>query len=574
MLSRAQTAILADTVRDLTLPYSLAALLEIICRRVRETLELAVVYVALRGEECEDEAVHVRALDGESATLTVGLRLAGNHEPPARGLGLPAPLWTADYLADGNIAHASAIDAVVRAEGLRAAIAVPLGDGDRPPGVLCGAAPQRREFTPGQVTLIRALGNLAAVAVERARSIRAVRTLAETGRHAALQNRLTTVLLNGATTAEFTEAAAGELGGTLQLLDPEGRLIAAARAHAVTSGPDPELVARAAAEAHAGNVPVPFPDGGWVAPIRAGERSLGALVLHTVEPGAGALLVTAARAFALLMMPRRGTVAVRGPAGDELLEDLVADPPWPPDELAERGRALGVDLHRPHVVVVARPEGGPQGRAVVWASSYVRRLQGLKLMDGGRIVLLVPGDDPNAAARRVCAELTNVLGHPVTAGSAGPVTDPARVRAAHLEAVRCLETVTALGGKGAAASAHDLGFLSVLLAEDQDIDGFIGSVLGPVMDSDGERSTSLVRTLDALFEAGGSRNLAAEALHVHPNTVSRRLERIAQLLGPQWQKPSAALEIQLALSMLRTRRMLCSDRSGSAPPPRGPAKPV
>lgn len=46
---------------------------------------------------------------------------------------------------------------------------------------------------------------------------------------------------------------------------------------------------------------------------------------------------------------------------------------------------------------------------------------------------------------------------------------------------------------------------------------------------------------------------AAELLYVHPNTVSRRLERITQLLGRDWQEPDHALELQLALRLHRTR---------------------
>jgi DNA-binding PucR family transcriptional regulator len=36
---------------------------------------------------------------------------------------------------------------------------------------------------------------------------------------------------------------------------------------------------------------------------------------------------------------------------------------------------------------------------------------------------------------------------------------------------------------------------------------------------------------------------------VHVNTVTQRLDRIAQLLGSDWQKPERALEIQLALRL-------------------------
>ena len=48
-------------------------------------------------------------------------------------------------------------------------------------------------------------------------------------------------------------------------------------------------------------------------------------------------------------------------------------------------------------------------------------------------------------------------------------------------------------------------------------------------------------TLRAYFAAGGNLSRAKDALHVHVNTVSQRLERISQLIGDDWQEPSRAL---------------------------------
>ncbi|MFD0536439.1 helix-turn-helix domain-containing protein [Actinomadura luteofluorescens] len=46
----------------------------------------------------------------------------------------------------------------------------------------------------------------------------------------------------------------------------------------------------------------------------------------------------------------------------------------------------------------------------------------------------------------------------------------------------------------------------------------------------------------------------AERLHIHVNTVSQRLDRIARLLGDDWQAPERALELQLALRLHRLSR--------------------
>jgi sugar diacid utilization regulator len=46
---------------------------------------------------------------------------------------------------------------------------------------------------------------------------------------------------------------------------------------------------------------------------------------------------------------------------------------------------------------------------------------------------------------------------------------------------------------------------------------------------------------------------ARDVLHVHVNTVTQRLDRIAKLLGPGWNFPDRALELQLALRLHRLR---------------------
>jgi DNA-binding PucR family transcriptional regulator len=63
----------------------------------------------------------------------------------------------------------------------------------------------------------------------------------------------------------------------------------------------------------------------------------------------------------------------------------------------------------------------------------------------------------------------------------------------------------------------------------------------------------LRQPLEAYFGAGGSPGRAAEVLHVHVNTVSQRLNRIASLLGADWQRPERAVDLQLALRLHRLR---------------------
>ncbi|CAM5465807.1 hypothetical protein GCM10010299_26470 [Streptomyces tanashiensis] len=594
---------LTDTARDLTLSYDLDSLLRVITRRARRLLGADLAYVTLRGPHgaCY---VHTtegsRAATGPGPRLTPGLRIAEGY-----GLGGAVqlhgePVWTADYLADERFAPSGSLDAGVhapafdeaaesalRSEGLHAIVAAPLRSGDTVIGALHGADRRVRHHTPEEIALLAGLADLAALAVEKAglldrtraevseleRDSSRVRTSLTRMRHVSeAHGRIMNLVLAGGDLCNVAKAAADALDATVLIRDPGGRPLAAA---GDIPGLDEDAVAKASLDAHARRRPVLADDDTWVAPVIAGSEDLGGLVIRAAGGLTGEderLLELAAQSVAFLLLMRRSTAVAEGPVRDELLDDLIADPPHAPQQIAQRARRLGVDLRKPHVLVLARPEGGEQGRAVVWASSYAYRLSGLKTVQGGCIVLLLPGIDASEAAKAVAAELSPLLGHPVSVAAAGPAQSPDGIGRIHQEAGRCLDAMSALGGTGSAASVQDLGFLGLLLSDDNDVDGFVEAAIGPVLDYDAERFTDLTHTLEAYFASGGSPTNAAEALHVHPNTVSRRLERIGELLGPEWQKPGQVLEVQLALRLQRTREVLARGRA-TADPARQPGPP-
>jgi DNA-binding PucR family transcriptional regulator len=174
------------------------------------------------------------------------------------------------------------------------------------------------------------------------------------------------------------------------------------------------------------------------------------------------------------------------------------------------------------------------------------------------VTLLVGGDHPGDVARRMARELGGYLGVPVTGGGAGPVAGPQQVPEAYAEAQRCASALLALGRSGDGASAAELGFVGLLVGADRDVGAFVADTIGALLEYDRRRGTALVRTLESYFDAGANAVRAAEALHVHVNTVTQRIARIAQVLGAGWQRPDRSLELQLALRLHR----LQSGRSG------------
>jgi sugar diacid utilization regulator len=576
----ADLAALVDTARDLTYPHDLDSLLRVIIRQARRLLGFDMAYISLQDDT--EGGWCIRTSEGETTALGVGLIVE-----PGYGFGEAllrnAAFWTPDYLKDERIEHTERMDEVVRAEGQRAILAVPLNRGGSPFGALYGSDRTVRHFTPHEVGLMRTLADLAAVAIDKSSvldqaradvdhleddSYRTQLLLARMRGLLETHSRLVAQVLGGGEPAAVTTALGNALDGVLVVQDPAGDVIAATGE--IPEAGDRRDVGEALLDARARNRPVRLPSGVWAVPLQASGQDLGSLFLLPVvalTPEDEQLLQFGAQCVAMALLLQRSTAIAEGPVRDELLDDLLADPPIHSQrQLADRASRLGMDLLQPHVVVLARPEGGEQGRAGVWASSYAHRTGGLKGVLSGCIVLLLPGEDAGQAARQVSAELSPLLSGPVTVVGAGPtrgVTDAGRV---YREATRSLEAVTLLHGEGATVATGDLGFLGLLLSDDRDVDGYIGSTIGPVLDYDRERPTELAKTLQAYFDADRSPTYAATALHVHANTVSRRLERITELLGPDWQEPHRSLEIQLALRLHRTRSLL---RNTAAPGRRG-----
>ncbi|MFF5795284.1 helix-turn-helix domain-containing protein [Streptomyces albogriseolus] len=567
----AALATLVDTASDLASPHTVEDTLKIITRRARLLLGVDVSWVTLPAAE-DDGALRLHSLDGHVTMLNTQLRLPEGAGLAAAVLAHRAPLWTSDYLTDDSFRHAAELDQWIDAEGLHAVLAVPLSRGTAFAGSLHVADRSVRHFSADEIALTNMLAEIGGVALSRAvyldetlaemsalrdRLSRAEADLADARGLTEAQGALLALVLDGCAPQLLVEECHVRLGAPVLLCGPQGTTIAVS---GDLSGRGEEFArAEKAAGVLLDPAPVLLQDGIWSVPVLAGSHHLGALYVQAgpaLTAGTAALLRYAARVVAVLLSLQGGQGPVDGHVRDELLEDLLISVVRPRELLERRARRLGIGLDQPHVVVIARVEEGARAHAVSRASACARRLNGLRATHESDIVLLLPGTDPGAAARTVHDELSSLPGGPPTVSASGPVSDPGAVLHGYREAARCLDAMTALGAAGTSASTHQLGFLGLLLSDHVDADRFIQSTIGAVLDYDEQRLTELIRTLDAYFDTGGSPTYAAEQLHVHPNTVARRLERIGELIGPDWQKPERALEVQLALRMSRIRRVL------------------
>jgi hypothetical protein len=557
-----ELAALFDTAGDLAALRSVDDVLTAIVRRARQLLGTDVSYLTLHDDARGD--TYMRVTDGSVSARFQSLRL-----PMGAGLGglvaqTAAPYATARYFADPRFQHTDDINGGVAEEGLVAILGVPLVRGSRVIGVLFAADRNERLYDRSEVSLLGSLAAHAAIALDNARLLEETRTALEelstatrelrahttsVERAAGAHDRFIDIVLRGGGVEDVAAAVTEALGGRITILDEHGRGTPSP-ASDDDLPPDP-----AAALTLARSTGRTVRDGSWwTAAVTVGAELLGGLVLHRDDELSDSdqrILERAALVTSLLLLIRRTASEAESRVRGELLEELLGPALRDPDGLRERARRLGADLDRPHAVVVVLVEERSRGRALAAATHLAAVRGGLAGLNDGRVVLCLPGQEPGAAAAQVCRELGTAVGRPVTAGGAGPAQGPAAVAPAHVEAQRCASTLVALGRAGQAASADELGFVGLLVGEGRDVRGFVTATLGPVLDYDERRGTDLVGTLRAWFDAGGSPARAAEALQVHVNTVTQRLERVGRLLGRGWSAPERALEVHLALRLHR-----------------------
>ena len=554
---------LVDTARDLAAAHDPERVLDAIVHRTRMLLGTDVAYLTLFDADRGD--TYMRATDGTVAASFRALRL----ELGAGLGGLVAstlqPWWSPDYPHDQRFAHTPTIDSGVADEGLVAICGTPLVVGGDFVGVLFAANRSRHAFTHEEVGLLGSLATLAAVSIVQVRALHETQaTLRELSlahdavrrhgeaieRSAAAHDRFSSLVVAGGGVDDITRALVDLLGGWAVLVDAKGMRRSefgpAPGAPAALGSLDPlsgdPVVEQARA---AGRV---VSEGNrYAVLLRAGTDPMAVLSgeAQTLAPADWRIVERAAMVTALVLLFERQAELARQRVRSDLVADLVTGA-LDPAEASRLGRAQGFDPTVPFCVVCLRPTTQPVSSLVLAAGAAVGG-GGLVGEHGRTVLILVPGEDPGTAARHL-VERMHGFGE-VTAAGVGPITGPDGIPAAAAEARRTVDTMLALGRRGEAVAATDLGFAGLVVGSTPDVADYVRRVLGPVLDYDRAHDTELRATLEAFFAAGRSAQRAAEPLHVHANTVTQRLSRISALLGEEWTDPDPSLEIQLALRL-------------------------
>jgi DNA-binding PucR family transcriptional regulator len=557
--------------------------LQAIVRRGRQLLRADTAYLMLVDEDRHD--TYMRVTEGTTDPGFPNIRL-----PLGVGLGgrvaqTMAAHWTADYLQDDRYLHA--IDDIVIGESLVAILGVPLKIGRRLLGVLFAADRSSREFTRDEVSLLSSLGDHAAIAIENAALFQETRdavtalqsaksTIEETNRRlelaVALHEQLMSLALAGGSVQDLANVLAEVMQGAVLVIDERHRELA--RATSTTAVPEyVDVLAKVrdhlGEEALSGRSSLIRNDSSAVAvtPVVTGQQNHGFMLY--VAPHISDIdvrsLERAATTMALLLLSRRAHDEADNRVRGEILAELLSRSVGDPEVIIRRARLLDVDLAGELIAVAIVPDqiDGVSQPLHDEASNLARIHHGLTTALADRVVLLLPGTDPDTAAESMAGYLAR-SGFDVAVGSSGPFADLRHVVEHEDRAGRAGRVLLGLGRTGHGSSADQLGIYGLMLSEagEGHVQDFITKTVGELERYDAAQGTSLMETIQAYFASEGNVAAAAGRLYVHPNTMYQRLDRLDRLLGNDWRTGERALDLRLAL---RFRRLLKVQRVEDLP---------
>lgn len=278
-------------------------------------------------------------------------------------------------------------------------------------------------------------------------------------------------------------------------------------------------------------------------------RYLGALALS--RPGAlddreRHALELVARATGMLATRRIRDASAEDQEREDLLGDMLHGAA--PDALAGRLRACGLTPTRLNTVVVASADRAGLDEEI---SVLAPEFEGLAGGHQGLSTLVIHAEDAAEMAAEVHRRLEEARDAPILV-CAGDATGM-RWRQAFALAARCCGLLGQLGVHDAAATPEQFGAYALLLDPEPSsgLESFMDRTLGPLLEYDAKHRTELVDTVAAYFDQAGSNVQTAKALHVHLNTLLKRIGRIEALLGPGWRTSERAFELQLAVRLQR-----------------------
>ncbi|MFG1648046.1 helix-turn-helix domain-containing protein [Amycolatopsis sp. NPDC049252] len=568
---RRELASLYATVKSLTALGELDDVLQSIVHHAHDLIGTDFTYLSLVGA---DGRLSARASEGTISAEFLAAAIPTTVGLGGRVLASRSPHWVRDYATSTLIEHDPNFDRLVVTEDLVALLGVPLVIRGEAVGALFAADRSERSFQADEIALLNAFADHAAVALDNARLYEASRTALRELRGAyrkieraqAIHEALTGVVLGGGTPGDVAQLLADQLGGSVTLLDRAGTTPVHRDS---ASGPCPspsetDLAGAVAAARRSGRCTTSPGAGGTtrsVAAIQAGDSYLGALAWSRKARAGNEVpddtdlrtLERATHILGLLILKERAVAEASERLSGELLTELMVGSPGISPAQRARTRARDIDADRLDLVLVAVSPAVSSTDLSRHLHDIARERSGLAGEHLGRATMILPGADDERTVEEVHSRLRRTLGVPlVVVGERAIDQDWSRAFAL---AGRCGAVMRALGHTDTGATTRRYALYAMVFDPDRagELDRFLDGALGPLLDYDRRRGTDLVETLTAYYDHQANVAATARALHVHVNTLLKRLDRAGSVLGVDWRHENdLELRLGLRLHQLRT----------------------
>jgi DNA-binding PucR family transcriptional regulator len=281
-------------------------------------------------------------------------------------------------------------------------------------------------------------------------------------------------------------------------------------------------------------------------PDLAGDAAERAVLTEAVLRYGREIAFTAATSYA-------AAAEARG-AWDARLEALVVDGIVRGDaeeSLLSRAAALGWDPGGEATVLVGRPSADDPPTVIYGVRSRAARIGRPVLLSvqGSRLVVVLGGRTDRAADHDLLTRLADSFGAgPVVAGPT--VADLGEAHRSASDALSGLRAVVGWPGAPRPVRSADLLPERALAGDPEAERQLIDRVARPLEEAGG----SLLETVDAYLEAGGTLEGCARQLFVHPNTVRYRLRRVSEITERNPGDARDALVLRVALTVGRLAR--------------------
>jgi DNA-binding PucR family transcriptional regulator len=407
------------------------------------------------------------------------------------------------------------------------------------------------------------------------------RHVATLERSDAVHRALVGIVLEGGGLPELVTEVTHLIDGFVIVTTPDGRILAKAGDSALAPVSAFDATGRLIVEHQRyGAQEVHYEDGlrAFVAaaPIVAARGEQGRIAvfgLRALTPIDVTILERSATVAALALTKRQAIAAVESKYQGDFLRDLLAGRAGDATHTLPYSRALGWDLDRSLLVVVAEldPENALSANELRTASD--------------RFALawesVVRGRDPRAAVVGFSSEVVALLGstegvaplvtltevaaavsgdggggrRKFSAGVSRIINGPDELPAAYEQARQAVRVGRQVHGPGRVADFDSLGVFRVLslVPDSTELRSFLTETLGDLATRIDPEAADLRRTLQALLDTNLNVAETSRLLHFHYNTLRYRIGKLERMLGPFTTDAHLRLSLALALRILTMR---------------------